>query len=412
MSDVILSRSVRSNLSALQSTADLISQTQNRLATGKRVNSALDNPTNFFTSAKLNSRANDLSSLLDNMSNAVKTIETADKGIKAITRLVESARSTANQALQDTVAVPTANLTIGSATTAASAAATDLNTIGAEDGDTLTISDGSTFTATFTVAASATIGSNAVATVGDLVDAINTNFSSSLKASFTSDGQVKIEGQGITSFSLTTGGTTATGDDLNAWFGINESGNNYTTSGGSAANTTTNVSATNSTRTTLATQFNTILSQISDAAEDASFNGINLINGSSSSLRVQFNENNTNAITVSGVDLSSTGLGLTTASSNFQSDSEINTRLNQLTQALSTLRTQSSTFGSNLSVVQTRQDFTKDLINTLKGGADNLVLADTNEEGANLLALQTRQQLSTTALSLASQADQNVLRLF
>ena len=76
------------------------------------------------------------------------------------------------------------------------------------------------------------------------------------------------------------------------------------------------------------------------------------------------------------------------------------------------MRTQASAFGANLTTVQTRQDFTKDLINTLQTGADNLVLADTNEEGANLLALQTRQQLSTTALSLAAQADQAVLRLF
>ena len=76
------------------------------------------------------------------------------------------------------------------------------------------------------------------------------------------------------------------------------------------------------------------------------------------------------------------------------------------------MRTQSQGFGSNLSTVQIRQDFTKAMINTLHTGADNLTLADTNEEGANLLALQTRQQLSTTALSLASQADQAVLRLF
>ena len=80
--------------------------------------------------------------------------------------------------------------------------------------------------------------------------------------------------------------------------------------------------------------------------------------------------------------------------------------------ALTTLRTQATSFGSSLSVVQTRQDFTKSMVNTLQTGADNLVLADTNEEGANLLALQTRQSLSTTALSLSAQADQNVLRLF
>ena len=96
----------------------------------------------------------------------------------------------------------------------------------------------------------------------------------------------------------------------------------------------------------------------------------------------------------------------------FQSDGDIDTVITKLDTALSSLRTQASKFGSNLSTVQTRQDFTKNLVNTLQTGADNLVLADTNEEGANLLALQTRQQLSTTALSLSAQADQAVLRLF
>ena len=93
-------------------------------------------------------------------------------------------------------------------------------------------------------------------------------------------------------------------------------------------------------------------------------------------------------------------------------DTSIDGFLDGLTAGLNTLRSQASSFGSNLSLVEIRTEFTKQMINTLQVGADNLVLADTNEEGANMLALQTRQQLSTTALSLASQADQAVLRLF
>src|SRR5262249_6801182 len=93
-------------------------------------------------------------------------------------------------------------------------------------------------------------------------------------------------------------------------------------------------------------------------------------------------------------------------------NASINAVVGSLNNALVTLRTQASKFGSNLSVVQNRQDFTKNMINLLQTGADSLVLADSNEEGANMLALQTRQQLSTTALSLASQADEAVLRLF
>ena len=97
-SDITLSAGVRSNLLSLQKTADMMSLTQNRLATGKKVNSALDNPTNFFTSESLGARANDLSNLLDGISNSIKTIEAADNGISAITDLVESAQATVRQA--------------------------------------------------------------------------------------------------------------------------------------------------------------------------------------------------------------------------------------------------------------------------------------------------------------------------
>ena len=101
MSDIVLSAGVRQNLLSLQKTADLMSTTQNRLATGKKVNSALDNPTNFFTSAALQSRAGDLNALLDAMSVGIKTLEAADNGISAITRTIESMQSTLRQARQD-----------------------------------------------------------------------------------------------------------------------------------------------------------------------------------------------------------------------------------------------------------------------------------------------------------------------
>ncbi len=100
-SDVVLSAGVRQNLLSLQSTAQLMSITQNRLATGKRVNSALDNPVNFFTSSGLTSRAKDLSALLDSMENGIKTIEAADNGITSIKKTIESMKSTLLQARQD-----------------------------------------------------------------------------------------------------------------------------------------------------------------------------------------------------------------------------------------------------------------------------------------------------------------------
>jgi flagellin len=174
---------------------------------------------------------------------------------------------------------------------------------------------------------------------------------------------------------------------------------------------TATVGSPNATRTSLENDYNNVLSQIDSLVKDASYNGINLLNGDD--LKVVFNETGTSSLTISGVSFDSAGLGLgAVAGGHFQANGNIDSEIAKLDTALGTLRTQASKFGSNLTTVQTRQDFTKNLVDTLKTGADNLVLADTNQEGANLLALQTRQQLSTTALSLSAQADQAVLRLF
>jgi flagellin-like hook-associated protein FlgL len=168
----------------------------------------------------------------------------------------------------------------------------------------------------------------------------------------------------------------------------------------------------------LLNQFNSLRTQIDKATGDASYNGINLLNGDT--LRLYFNENATSSIDVQTKDangnsiaINCTSLGIDASTANvFSDNSQLDTLSSNLTTALTSLRTQASALGSSLSVVQTRQDFTKAMINTLQSGADNLILADTNEEGANLLALQTRQSLSTTALSLSAQADQAVLSLF
>ena len=175
----------------------------------------------------------------------------------------------------------------------------------------------------------------------------------------------------------------------------------------------------NATRTSLGKQFESLKEQIDQQIKDTGYNGVNLLNGDI--LKVLFNETNTTFTNIQGVVFNSQGLGLApsrTASpradtaNQWQSDNEISAALTKLDTALNKVRTQASNFGSNLVVLQTRQDFTKNSILTLNAGSDLLVLADTNEEGANLLALQTRQQLSDPALSLASQTDQAVLRLF
>jgi flagellin-like hook-associated protein FlgL len=374
MSDITLSAGVRQNLLSLQSTAALMSKTQNRLATGKKVNSALDNPISYFTSQSLSNRANDLSSLLDSIGNAVQTIQAANNGITSLTKLVQTAQAIAQQALQS--AGTNAKIT---GTVAGLTATTDISAITATK--TITVGDGTT-TATYTAAANDT--------VQDLLDAIN-GAGGKFSASLDSGGHLSIE---ATDASTITIGGTGSAADL-AVVGL-------------VAGATTG--STNADRSSLATQFNDIRTQIDQLAADSGYNGINLLNGDN--LTVTFNETGTSKQSITGVTFDATGLGITAVANAFQSDTEVNASLTTLTSALSTLRAQASAFGSSLSVVQTRQDFTKNMINTLQTGSDNLVLADTNEEGANMLALQTRQSLSTTALSLASQADQNVLRLF
>ncbi len=523
-SDITLSSAVRNNLLSLQKTADLLGATQEKLATGLKVNSALDDPTAFFTASALNNRASDLNRLQDFVGNAVQTLRAADEGITAITNLVEAAEATARQALQTAGSTQTASTSTGTATIAADAAAvalgtglaltanTELDTLAnIVAGDTLTIQVGSNAAYTIEFDTDTTpsgtndisidilgddnldggAGGDADATVGDLLTAISnaTGATAVLSggniqitagdttsdvlitgsdAGVLTDLGVSSIGQGTTTartiepsnsdFSGLTGDLTfqiGTGSVNTISFGTDDSSNevsnraellaeingitgltasyssnilsvastdttsSFTVGGDTAELAATNltaglvnpgVSSTNTDRSNFASQFDELRTQINELSVDAGYNGVNLLAGDS--LTVTFNEDGTSSLGISGVTFDAAGLGITTADNNFQLDLDINNALSELDTATNTLRSQASKFGSNLSVVETRQDFTKELINVLETGAANLTLADTNEEGANLLALQTRQQLSSTALSLASQADQNVLRLF
>jgi len=166
------------------------------------------------------------------------------------------------------------------------------------------------------------------------------------------------------------------------------------------------------TRAGLASQFNALLTQLDLLVNDATFNGTNLLNNTTNSLVVFFNEKNTTALTITGVNILHGGLSLATATGAFSSTSAINTSASLLLTALSTLRTDASNFGGNATLIQTRQDFTTNLINSLNTASDNLVLADTNAEGANLQALQAQNQLGIVALGISGQLAQAVLRLF
>ena len=305
VNDISLTSGMRNNLLSLQSTSAKIATTQQRLSTGKKVNSALDNPTNYFASQSHLERANDLSTRKDGMAEAVQLVKAADAGITGITSLIESAKGVAS-----------------------SAAATS----------------------------SATDRANYAATFNTLMGQITQLASDS----------------GYRGTNL-----------LNS--------QNQTVEFGQATGTSTlGITGFNATASGLTIDTATITSSASSGGtESTSANGTS-VGGEG----------------MSATAWNATGDAASTATVVIQSAA------NQLEGALSALRTQSSKLSSNLSVVTTRQDFTSSMINTLQTGADNLTLADMNEEGANMLMLQTQQNLGVTSLSMASQAAQAVMRLF
>jgi hypothetical protein len=164
-------------------------------------------------------------------------------------------------------------------------------------------------------------------------------------------------------------------------------------------------------RASLVSQYNNLLAQIDTTAQDSSFNGINLLNGDT--LNLVFNETGRSTLNIQGVIFNAGGIGLSqlTQGTDFLDSNSANQVLSQLNSASDTLRAESSALGSNLSIVQIRQDFNKNLVNVLQTGASNLILADPNEEAANSQALSTRQSIAVSALALANQSQASVLQL-
>jgi flagellin-like hook-associated protein FlgL len=303
--DISLTAGMRNNLLALQDTSHLISQTQNRLSTGKKVNTPLDNPTNFFAAASANNRATDLTNRKDGMGEALQMVNAATAGISGITSLIQAAQGVASSASASASVTDRANYaaTFNTLMTQVSQLASDSGYRGTN----------------FLIAQNQTVEFGQTTNAATLQIAGFTATSAGLSI----DTAGVLTGNGPSAQAITAG----------------------TTFGGAAMTTSWNAS-------------------------------------------------------VTGGGISSNA---TTA---------IQSASTQLEGALSTLRSQSSSLAANLSVVTTRQSFTDSMINTLKTGADNLTLADMNQEGANMLILNTRQSLGTTALSMASQAAQSVLRLF
>jgi flagellin len=412
MSGIILSASVRQNLLSLQSTADLLATTQNRLSTGKKVNTALDNPTNYFTAQGLDNRANDISNLLDSIGNGVQVLQAANTGITSLQKLVDTAKSIANQVLQAPAGYTVKASATSLAPTGAGAAgvpgtAADLTNAGTNS------LNGKTFVFTPATGAATTITISSTVAAGNVnsLDAFNTALSAAglgLTATLASDGSITLTSTNDNASQSLTVGTTAAANTI-AISGTDTA--TLVTPAGGAAGKPLADAASQTIRANLVSQYNNIIQQITTTSQDASFNGINLLNGDD--LKLTFNETGKSTLTIKGVTFDAAGLGLAslTAGTDFLDSASANATIAKISAASNTLRTEASTLGSNLSIVQIRQDFSKNLINVLQTGSSNLTLADTNEEAANSQALSTRQSTPVSALALPNQSPASVLQL-
>jgi flagellin-like hook-associated protein FlgL len=388
----------------------LLATTQNDLATGLKVNSALDNPTNFFTAQGLNNRANDIGNLLDSIGNGVQVLQAANTGLTSLQSLVANAQSIANQVLQTTVGYSTKASATSLAPTGAGAlgvagTATDLT-----NGGTNSL-NGKTFIFTPATGSALTVTLGTAAGNVNSLDAFNAALTSAgigVVATLAGDGSITLTSSNDNASQSLTLGTTAAAGTV-AISGT-DTATLVTPTGGSAGVPIADA-ASQAVRANLVAQYNNVIKQISNTAQDASFNGINLLNGDT--LKLIFNETGKSTLSITGVTFDSNGLGLTslTAGTDFLDSASANKVLSLLSAASTSLRTEASALGSNLSIVQIRQDFNKNLINVLQTGSSNLTLADPNELAADSQALSTRQSIAVSALALANQSQQSVLML-
>jgi flagellin len=272
--NVPLSEATRKGIRNIQALQSKMEETQTRIATGLKVNSALDNPSSYFTASNLNARGNALSSLLNDVTNSAGAIQAAQYGATSIDSLLQSAKALAQEAI-----------------------------------------------------------------------------------TFETDTE-----------------------------GLSQ-------------------------RANYASQINTILEQVDQIAQDASYQGVNLLAGGSK--RVSFNENSTTFLDLQGTNLNTNGLSLTgLTSSSFSNDTEITTALTKLDSALASVSNFGNRLNSNFTTLSIRDEFTRNMIDTLYQGASDLTVADTDQESAVLLALQTQLSVARETFSLTSSADTGVLRLF
>ena len=335
MSNISLTASMRSNLLSLQNTQKLMDQTQERLSTGNKVNSAIDNPSSYYTAQALNNRASDLSALLDSMGQAIQTIKAADEGIKAITEFAEQAKAVAQSASDTADAAEVENY---------------MNQFAEIRKQITAVANDSGYKG---------------------VNLLNTGNNLTVKFSDNDGSSLTISGEDATAEGLAVTDV-AKADGSNAWV------------------------------KTVAVKDKASVTDVAvgDLVKDGD------VIYQVTALKGTDDKSYANATKVA------TSLASTTTEADVVDASKITAALDSVSNAIATLRTLSSKFGNNYSIVQSREAFTENLINVLTEGADKLTLADMNEESANMLALQTRQQLAINSLSLASQAAQSVLKLF
>ena len=408
MADISLTASMRTNLLSLQNTQSLMDTTQERLSTGLKVNSAIDNASSYYTAQSLNNRASDLSALLDSMGQGIQTIQAANEGIEAITEFVEQAKAIANSARD-------------------AASKTDVKTLSSKFSgtDSVTSDDTALTLAVKKADGTALAGTGDEKKISDAINAVNAKLNATaLKGKNAAKLKTEIETalkedtagvlKNVMEFSVTADGkvsvTAKVGYQVSLTGAGDFAGQGDKDEDGSVTNVSTSTFDVNTDREKYAEQFNEIMKQIDNLAKDSGYKGINLLQ--MNTLTVIFNEDRSSQIEVKGVDASSTGLKISNPVDSWQTDEDINKSITEAENAISELRIMASDYGNYYSIVQNRQDFTKNLINVLTEGADNLTLADMNEESANMLALKTRQQLAINSLSLASQAAQGVLQLF
>ena len=384
MSDVTLSAAVRSSLLSLQNTTSLVERTQGRLSTGLEVASAIDDPVAFFQAKSLNDRAFDFNEKKDGIDQGISTVTAALEGLESIEAIVRQLKGVASS-LKSATGTQFTDLV------------TQYETLRGQIGE---LANDASYQGT------------------NLID----NSTESLDVSFSDQ----------TSSQL----TIASDNSRESGLGLDEAAIATDTSFNYAAQTAVSIA---STQTTLTVTYQGTGTTVTSAAGltlgygTASFTVRAGLTTAGDATEIELTQGQ--VITISLVTANATNGGdsgslvaafgatqatpitidATANSTNYVTEgvtTTIDALTTELDSALTTLRARTQTLGSNVALLQTRLDFTENYVNTLETGAGKLTLADLNEEGANLLALQTRQQLGISALAFAGQAEQGILGLF